>query len=204
MPKPKELKPYEKFTRQEAALVDAYTDPESEGYRNQYRSYKIAGYYEGKVPEGQEDDGRASRNARVYAHKLFKKDHIQAEIERRFQEEYEALKMGVDEVVAKISKAAGVDLSKYVREVPTVCPHCEGEIHHGTEHTFDVEAMKKDGYGYLLSGMTPTKYGTKFSFYPVDQMLDRMMRYHGVDHKRESKSGNTFYIDKMVQLAQDQ
>ena len=66
---------------------------------------------------------------------------------------------------------------------------------------FDIERMNADGYGYLLSGMTPTQHGTKFSFYPVDQMLDRLLRYHGADRKRESGGGNTFIVDKMVQLA---
>lgn len=201
----KSLKAYVDFTEKEKALVDNYTDPDSPSYRNQVQSYVDAGYYIAKVPEGQEDDGRARKTAIRTASKYFAKPHIKAEVERRFDEELKALEMSVTKVVAKISQMADVNLMDYVVEVPTVCPHCEGDIHHGTEHTFDIEKMKADGYGYLLAGMTPTKQGTKFSFYKADQMLDRLMRYHGVDHKRDSGSnGNTFYIDKMVQLAQNE
>lgn len=198
----KSLKAYENFTEKERKLVDNYTNPDSPSYRNQVQSYVDAGYYIGEVPEGQEDDGRARRTAIRTASKYFAKPHIKAEVDRRFKEELAALAMSVEKVVARISMMADVNLMDYVTEVPTICPHCEGEVKHGTEHTFDIERMRKDGYGYLLSGMTPTKQGTKFSFYPVDQMLDRLLRYHGADKKREvAASGNHFYIDKMVQLA---
>jgi len=201
MPKAHELKSYANFTPQEAAAVDFYTDPSNEEtYRNKVRSYEAAGYYMARVPEGKEDDGRASRNNRTKAYKLFKKPHMEAEVERRSRKELKALEMSIDEAVARVSKMARVDLMEYLEEVPTVCPHCEGDIKHGVEYVFNVKKMKADGYGYLLQGITPTKWGTKFIFYPADQMLDRLMRYHG-GFKKEARTEINF-IDKMVKLAQ--
>jgi hypothetical protein len=178
-------------------LVDLYTDPESETYRNKVRSYEAAGYYCAKVPEGQEDDGRAYRAMKVKAHKLFKKDHIWAEVERRLIDQSDALKMPMEEVIAKFSAIADVDLMKYLREVPVACPHCEGELHLGIEYVFDVKQMQKEGYGSLLKKMRPTKYGTEFDFYPADDALDRLMKHYG-GYKQSSVGEELSAFDELI------
>ena len=201
MPARRSLKPYEEFTGKEAALVDAFTDPKSTGYRNKLYSYREAGYYEAEIPEGEEDDGRASRSAKVAADKLFKKPYIRHEIENRFAKEYEALKMSVEETVARVSKMAGADLMEYLVEVPTCCPHCEEELSLGIEYVFDVKRMKRDGFGSLLKDMTPTKYGTKLTFYAADVALRDMMKHHGVfEQKKQGGAINVF--TELFQLAQ--
>jgi hypothetical protein len=197
MPERHELKTYDQFTQKEAALVDLYTDPESETYRNKVRSYEAAGYYCAKVPEGQEDDGRAYRAMKVKAHKLFKKDHIWAEVERRLIDQSDALKMPMEEVIAKFSAIADVDLMKYLREVPVACPHCEGELHLGIEYVFDVKQMQKEGYGSLLKKMRPTKYGTEFDFYPADDALDRLMKHYG-GYKQSSVGEELSAFDELI------
>jgi hypothetical protein len=197
MPERHELKTYDQFTQKEAALVDLYTDPESETYRNKVRSYEAAGYYCAKVPEGQEDDGRAYRAMKVKAHKLFKKDHIWAEVERRLIDQSDALKMPMEEVIAKFSAIADVDLMKYLREVPVACPHCEGELHFGIEYVFDVKQMQKEGYGSLLKKMRPTKYGTEFDFYPADDALDRLMKHYG-GYRQSSVGEELSAFDELI------
>ena len=197
MPERHELKTYDQFTQKEAALVDLYTDPESETYRNKVRSYEAAGYYCAKVPEGQEDDGRAYRAMKVKAHKLFKKEHIWAEVERRLIDQSDALKMPMEEVIAKFSAIADVDLMKYLREVPVACPHCEGELHLGIEYVFDVKQMQKEGYGSLLKKMRPTKYGTEFDFYPADDALDRLMKHYG-GYKQSSVGDELSAFDELI------
>ena len=197
MPERHELKTYDQFTQKEAALVDLYTDPESETYRNKVRSYEAAGYYCAKVPEGQEDDGRAYRAMKVKAHKLFKKDHIWAEVERRLIDQSDALKMPMEEVIAKFSAIADVDLMKYLREVPVACPHCEGELHFGIEYVFDVKQMQKEGYGSLLKKMRPTKYGTEFDFYPADDALDRLMKHYG-GYRQSSVGEDLSAFDELI------
>jgi len=197
MPERHELKTYDQFTQKEAALVDLYTDPESETYRNKVRSYEAAGYYCAKVPEGQEDDGRAYRAMKVKAHKLFKKDHIWAEVERRLIDQSDALKMPMEEVIAKFSAIADVDLMKYLREVPVACPHCEGELHLGIEYVFDVKQMQKEGYGSLLKKMRPTKYGTEFDFYPADDALDRLMKHYG-GYRQSSVGEELSAFDELI------
>jgi hypothetical protein len=197
MPERHELKTYDQFTQKEAALVDLYTDPESETYRNKVRSYEAAGYYCAKVPEGQEDDGRAYRAMKVKAHKLFKKEHIWAEVERRLIDQSDALKMPMEEVIAKFSAIADVDLMKYLREVPVACPHCEGELHLGIEYVFDVKQMQKEGYGSLLKKMRPTKYGTEFDFYPADDALDRLMKHYG-GYKQSSVGEELSAFDELI------
>jgi len=197
MPERHELKTYDQFTQKEAALVDLYTDPESETYRNKVRSYEAAGYYCAKVPDGQEDDGRAYRAMKVKAHKLFKKDHIWAEVERRLIDQSDALKMPMEEVIAKFSAIADVDLMKYLREVPVACPHCEGELHFGIEYVFDVKQMQKEGYGSLLKKMRPTKYGTEFDFYPADDALDRLMKHYG-GYRQSSVGEELSAFDELI------
>ena len=197
MPERHELKTYDQFTQKEAALVDLYTDPESETYRNKVRSYEAAGYYCAKVPEGQEDDGRAYRAMKVKAHKLFKKEHIWAEVERRLIDQSDALKMPMEEVIAKFSAIADVDLMKYLREVPVACPHCEGELHFGIEYVFDVKQMQKEGYGSLLKKMRPTKYGTEFDFYPADDALDRLMKHYG-GYRQSSVGEELSAFDELI------
>ena len=197
MPERHELKTYDQFTQKEAALVDLYTDPESKTYRNKVRSYEAAGYYCAKVPEGQEDDGRAYRAMKVKAHKLFKKEHIWAEVERRLIDQSDALKMPMEEVIAKFSAIADVDLMKYLREVPVACPHCEGELHFGIEYVFDVKQMQKEGYGSLLKKMRPTKYGTEFDFYPADDALDRLMKHYG-GYKQSSVGEELSAFDELI------
>ena len=197
MPERHELKTYDQFTQKEAALVDLYTDPESETYRNKVRSYEAAGYYCAKVPEGQEDDGRAYRAMKVKAHKLFKKEHIWAEVERRLIDQSDALKMPMEEVIAKFSAIADVDLMKYLREVPVACPHCEGELHLGIEYVFDVKQMQKEGYGSLLKKMRPTKYGTEFDFYPADDALDRLMKHYG-GYRQSSVGEELSAFDELI------
>jgi len=197
MPERHELKTYDQFTQKEAALVDLYTDPESETYRNKVRSYEAAGYYCAKVPEGQEDDGRAYRAMKVKAHKIFKKEHIWAEVERRLIDQSDALKMPMEEVIAKFSAIADVDLMKYLREVPVACPHCEGELHLGIEYVFDVKQMQKEGYGSLLKKMRPTKYGTEFDFYPADDALDRLMKHYG-GYKQSSVGEELSAFDELI------
>lgn len=197
MPERHDLKTYDQFTSKEAKLVDLYTDPESETYRNKVRSYEAAGYYCAKVPEGQEDDGRAYRAMKVKAHKLFKKDHISAEVERRLVDQSDALKMPMEEVIAKFSAIADVDLMKYLREVPVACPHCEGELHFGIEYVFDVKQMQKEGYGSLLKKMRPTKYGTEFDFYPADDALDRLMKHYG-GYKQSSVGDELSAFDELI------
>jgi len=197
MPERHELKTYDQFTQKEAALVDLYTDPESETYRNKVRSYEAAGYYCAKVPDGQEDDGRAYRAMKVKAHKLFKKDHIWAEVERRLIDQSDALKMPMEEVIAKFSAIADVDLMKYLREVPVACPHCEGELHLGIEYVFDVKQMQKEGYGSLLKKMRPTKYGTEFDFYPADDALDRLMKHYG-GYRQSSVGEELSAFDELI------
>jgi hypothetical protein len=197
MPERHELKTYDQFTQKEAKLVDLYTDPESQTYRNKVRSYEAAGYYCAKVPEGQEDDGRAYRAMKVKAHKLFKKDHIWAEVERRLIDQSDALKMPMEEVIAKFSAIADVDLMKYLREVPVACPHCEGELHLGIEYVFDVKQMQKEGYGSLLKKMRPTKYGTEFDFYPADDALDRLMKHYG-GYRQSSVGEELSAFDELI------
>lgn len=197
MPPRYELKTYEDFTDKEAALVDAYTDPESPTYRNKVQSYKSAGYYHKGPPPGEKDDGRGDRAARVRSVELFRKPHIKEEVERRFRSHYDSMKMSMEEASARISKMAGIDLMEYLVEVPTVCPHCEGDVEHGTEYTFDIKKMKKDGYGAVLKKMKPTKFGTEFEFYAVDAMLDRMMKHHGA-YQQKDKGGNMTFIDKLL------
>jgi rubrerythrin len=200
MPARRSLKPYEEFTKQEAALVDAFTNPKSIAYRNKLASYREAGYYEAQIPEGQKDDGRAARSAKVSADKLFKRQHITAEIEARFAKEYEALKMSVEETIARVSKMAGADLMEYLVEVPHVCPHCDAELEMGIEYVFDIKRMRKDGYGSILKDMMPTKYGTKFSFYPADAALRDLMKHHGVLEQKGTQTVNN-YVDKAIMLA---
>lgn len=201
MPKRRDLKQYEEFTGKEAALVDAYTNPKSVGYRSKLHSYRAAGYYEAAIPEGKEDDGRAARTAKVSADKLFRKPSIRGEIDRRFAKEFEALKMSVEETVARVSKIAGVDLMEYLVEVPHVCPECEAELGLGIEYVFDIKRMKRDGFGSLLKGMEPTKYGTKLSFYQADTALRDLMKHHGVFESNKKSSGINVFAD-LVQLAQ--
>ena len=197
MPERHDLKTYDQFTSKEAKLVDLYTDPESETYHNKVRSYEAAGYYCAKVPEGQEDDGRAYRAMKVKAHKLFKKDHISVEVERRLIDQSDALKMPMEEVIAKFSAIADVDLMKYLREVPVACPHCEGELHFGIEYVFDVKQMQKEGYGSLLKKMRPTKYGTEFDFYPADDALDRLMKHYG-GYRQSSVGEELSAFDELI------
>lgn len=202
MPAKRSLKTYEEFTKQESALVDAFTDPSNAAcYRNKIQSYREAGYYEAGPPEGVADDGRGARSAKVQADKLFKKPHIKQEIENRFAKEYEALKMSVEEAVARVSKMAGADIMEYLVEVPTTCPHCEEEMSLGIEYVFDIKRMKRDGYGSLLKDVMPTKYGTKFTFYPADAALRDMMRHHGVFEKNK-QNGPINVFTELFQLAQ--
>ena len=202
MPAKRNLKTYEEFTKQEAALVDAHTDPSNVvAYRNKIGSYREAGYYEGGPPEGVADDGRGTRAAKAKADKLFKKPHIKQEIENRFAKEYEALKMSVEETVARVSKMAGADIMEYLVEVPTACPHCEEEMHLGIEYVFDVKRMKRDGYGSLLKDVMPTKYGTKLSFYPADNALRDLLKHHGVLDSNKKGRQVTNRFDTLIQIA---
>jgi len=200
MPKRHSIKPYEEFTRQEKTLVDAYCDADGDQYRNKIQSYKVAGYYFAGPPEGEKDDGRGYRAARVKADKIFKKPHIQAEVKRRADIELKALEMGIEETVARVSAMARADLMQYLIEVPVECPHCGEGVSHGIEYVFDVQRMRKDGLGPLLKDVSPTKFGTKLTFYPADAAQDRMMKYHGGFKASSDGSGNT-YVDKLLVLA---
>lgn len=179
MPGRHELKKYEDFTEQEAKLVDQYTDPKSPTYRNKVRSYEAAGYYFAYAPEGVEDDGRGYRAARVAAHKLFKKEHIQAEIEKRFKEEAEYLKLPMEELLVKLSDVADSDLMQYLHPVPACCPHCEEDLGFTIEYQFDIEQMKRDGVGALLKKMKPTKFGSEFEFHDAAEALNKLMKHYG-------------------------
>lgn len=66
---------------------------------------------------------------------------------------------------------------------------------------FDVKRMKKDGFGSLLKGMEPTKYGTKLSFYQADVALRDLMKHHGVFESDKGKGSINVFAD-LVQLAQ--
>ena len=103
----------------------------------------------------------------------------------------------MEEVIAKFSAIADVDLMKYLREVPVACPHCEGELHLGIEYVFDVKQMQKEGYGSLLKKMRPTKYGTEFDFYPADDALDRLMKHYG-GYRQSSVGEELSAFDELI------
>lgn len=202
MPARRELKTYEQFTDKERLAVDGYCNPDSPTRQNKVRSYEAAGYYVAGPPEGEEDDGRGYNAAKVKAFQLFKKPHLAAEVERRQRIELDVLKMPIEEAVARVSKMASADLMEYLVEVPHQCPHCEGELEMGVEYVFDIKRMRKDGYGSLLKGMVPTKFGTKFDFYPADAALERMMKFHGGFNDKAST--NNTYVDKLLILAKEE
>lgn len=196
-----DLKPYEHFTKKEAALVDYYCDPESPTYRNKLRSYEAAGYYWGQPKDGGPTDGRAARAAAVKANDIFKREHIQAEIARRQGEMSRAMQMSIEEVITKFSRIAGADLSSYLSRAECECPHCGGDISDRVqEWQFDINKMKRDGVGFLLKKMRPTKFGTEFEFHDATESLDRLMKHHGGYNKSRSKDDLSAF-DEVITLA---
>lgn len=201
MPASKELKPWSKFTPQEMAAVEAYCNPESEGYKNQTESYKIAGYYTPQVPEGAVDDGRASRNTRVYASQLFSKPHLKAEVAKRMDKMRSALRMQYDDVLDKFSRIAEFDLSDYLVRAECTCPHCEGDISDRVqEYGFDIEKLKRDGMGQLLKKVKPTRYGTEIEFYDAVDSLDKLMKHYG-GYEANKSSQDLSDFDEVITLA---
>lgn len=195
-----ELKPFAKFTEQEAAFVEAYTDPKSDTYRNQTQSYISAGYYIAQIPEGVEDDGRAMKTAARRAHELIRRPHIAAEIEKRQGSMAKALQMSLDDVIAKFSTIAEADLSAFLNRAECECPHCGGDISDRVnEYQFDIEAMKKAGLGQLLKKMRPTKFGTEFEFHDAVDSLDKLMKHHGGYSKSQKDDLSAF--DEVITLA---
>lgn len=174
------LKEYAEFTDQQKRLVDLYTDPESDTYKNKVQSYIKAGYYVAEVPEGQEDDGRAMRSARGKAVKQFAKEHIWAAVEERLERNRKVVQMSLPDIVDEMSILAEADITDFLELNERCCPHCEGDISGLVQdYRFDIERMREAGYGAILKKMTPTKAGTVFEFHDKVQVMDRLMKHYG-------------------------
>lgn len=118
--------------------------------------------------------GFTEGSARQQAHRLLTKDYIRAEIDRRLA----ARVMSATDVLARWSAVADTDISPYLKRVGR-----------SSKVAVDVEAMKRDGLGFLIKSVKNTKFGQNIEFRDVDAALEKMGKVHKLLIDRQEHSG---------------
>lgn len=113
--------------------------------------------------------GYAEKSARVQGSRLLQHPNVRKEIQTRLKEKV----MSSDEVLARLSKYAHLDLTSYIK----TWTHPEtGEV----KQYIDVEAMKKDGVTFLIKGIKHTNHGTYIEFHDPMKALELLGKHHAL------------------------
>jgi phage terminase small subunit len=113
-----------------------------------------------------------ANSARQAAHELLTKPYIRAEVDRRLQERI----MSANDVLARWSAVADADISPYLKK-------SRGKLH------VDVEALKRDGLGFLIKSVKNTKFGQNIEFRDPDSALEKMGKVHRLLVERQELTG---------------
>jgi hypothetical protein len=155
------LKPWIQFTELEKRFVELYM---TNGY-NPSDAYDGAGYSK-KI-------GRNGRRANAW--KVLRRDHIQAEIERRMK----VVQMTENEALARHSAVGRGDVGDCLVDDPHYCPHCKEEIaDFGLR--LDLKLLKENGLTHLIKKLTPFKDGRiAIELYESDKARQDILKAHG-------------------------
>lgn len=128
--------------------------------------------------------GYSHRHSRKQASYLLTVPEVRAEIERRLEE----AAMGANEVLAKLTDQARLDLGPYVTQ-------------DGKRLALDWDKLKEAGLTHLVKSITPTSYGMRIEFHDAQMALIQLGRMYGLFKDRQVKELDPETVSAMQQFA---
>ena len=114
--------------------------------------------------------GYSPRSAASIGHENLRKPEIQAEIERRIEQEV----MSDKEVLLRLAQQARAEYAEFIRP----------------DGSLDLEALKAHGKAHLIKSIKRTRYGLQVEFHDAQKALIQLARHQGLYEKKPEDGGH--------------
>ncbi len=115
--------------------------------------------------------GYSPRSAASIGWENLRKPEIQAEIERRIEQEV----MSDKEVLLRLAQQARAEYAEFIRP----------------DGSLDLETLKAQGKAHLIKSIKRTRYGLQIEFHDAQKALIQLARYQGL-YVKKAEGGGTF------------
>jgi hypothetical protein len=129
--------------------------------------------------------GISQKNSRQWAYETLAKPYIQEAVNQRLKQ----LRMDTDEIYARLSEQARIDLSELIEFYNVPILDKEGE-HIGDRQAVRIKSEAFERYGYLFKSITPTSSGDfKVELYDAQRALELLGKTYSlfVDRDEQGK-----------------